>query len=168
MSIPVEIERKFVIEMPDFDVMASLEGYESSEILQTYLTSSAPVTHRVRARRFADVTVYTETVKTRIDKMSVFEEEREISKEEYDELLCGAMVGTVTLKKTRYSFLYDGKTVEIDVYPEWQRSCILEVELASRDDEIRLPAFINVIAEVTGDKRYSNASMSKSFPKELI
>ena len=168
MGIPVEIERKFVIAMPDFDYMASLEDYTSSEIRQTYLMSTVPITHRVRARRFADVTTYTETVKRRIDSMSVFEDEREISEVEYQKLLQGAMDGTVTLEKTRHSFVFCGKTFEVDVYPKWQKSCILEVELLSRDEEITFPEFITVIAEVTGDKRYSNASLSRSFPVELI
>ena len=168
MSIPVEIERKFVIELPDISTLSEREGYSSSEIDQTYLSSARTVTRRARARRFADRTVYTETKKVRIDRMSVFEDEREIDREEYEALLTEIMPGTVTLRKTRHTFGYLGRTVEIDVYPQWKRSCILEVELGSRDEVLVLPDFIRVVREVTGDKRYSNASMSKEFPQELI
>ena len=62
----------------------------------------------------------------------------------------------------------DGEhTVEIDIYPEWDSTAILEVELRSRDEQISLPDFIKILKEVTGDKRYSNASMSRTFPEEL-
>ena len=168
MSIPVEIERKFVIVMPDFKLLASQSDYTVSEIDQTYLKSSALLTHRVRARRTGGATAYTETKKVRIDRMSVYEDEREIYEAEYKELLAEIMPSTVTLRKTRHTFSYLGHTLEIDVYPNWQRSCVLEIELSGREEEVRIPDFITVIAEVTGDKKYSNASMSASFPRELI
>ena len=126
------------------------------------------MTRRVRARRFFDRTEYTETRKIRIDKMSSFEDERELDESEYLSLLTEIKDGTVTIRKTRMTFKHLGRTFEVDVYPNWSRSCILEVELPSRDEEIVFPDFIKVIAEVTGDKSYSNASMSHSFPKELI
>lgn len=168
MSIPVEIERKYVIEMPDVNLISTQDGYTVSEIAQTYLDSAPTVTHRVRARSYGDKTVYTETKKVRIDKMSVFEDEREVDGDEYAAFLKKRMPGTVTLKKTRRTFIYKGQTFEVDVYPEWTKSAILETELDSRDREVQFPDFIKVIAEVTGEKKYSNASMSHKFPDELI
>ena len=168
MSTPIEIERKFVIAMPDVSTLAKIDGYSSSDIDQTYLTSAPHVTRRVRARSYSDHTVYTETKKVRIDKMSAFEDEREITESEYAAMLQEIAPGTVTLHKTRHTFPCVGRTVEIDIYPDWQRSCILEVELESEEEELILPDFINVIKEVTGDKGYSNAAMSRKFPEELI
>ena len=135
---------------------------------QTYLTAPKRVTRRVRARSYNDGTVYTETSKIRVDRMSSFEDEREVDKEEYEKLLTEKIKGTVTLKKTRYTFDYKGRVFEVDVYPSWQKSCILEVELDSSFAEIEMPDFIHVIKEVTGEKKYSNASMSRKFPKELV
>lgn len=168
MSIPVEIERKYVIAKPDIELLATLNGYTVSEIEQTYLTSSPALTHRVRKRSYSDRVSYTETKKVRIDKMSVYEDEREISESEYLEHLKSKSEGSVTLRKTRHTFLYEGHILEVDMYPEWQRSAILETELASREAVVPFPDFIEVIAEVTGDKKYSNASMSREFPKELM
>lgn len=168
MSTPIEIERKFVIAMPDVSALSAIDGYSASDIDQTYLSSAPHVTRRVRARSYSDHTVYTETKKVRIDKMSAFEDEREISKSEYVAMLHEIAPGTVTLHKTRHTFPYLGRTVEIDIYPDWQKSCILEVELKSEDEELILPDFIRVVKEVTGDRRYSNASMSREFPTELI
>ena len=118
-------------------------------------------------RKYADRTVYTETKKVRIGKISAFEDEREISEEEYRKCLCEKEAGTVTLKKTRHTFSYLGVTFEVDVYPEWEKSCILETELECVSQVVPFPEFLHVIQEVSGDKRYSNASMSRSFPPEL-
>ena len=168
MGIGVEIERKFVIMKPDMSKLESIDGYSSSDIDQTYLTSDPGVTRRVRSRRYGKCTVYTETKKTRVDEMSSLEDEKELEKQEYEILLGEIKEGTVTLKKTRITFVHFGRVFEVDVYPDWSRSCILEVELPSRETAVELPDFIKVIAEVTGDKSYSNAAMSHKFPTELI
>ena len=168
MSALIETERKFVIAMPDVELISSLDGYTLSEIEQTYLLSSPTVTRRVRLRRYQDRTVYTETKKIRIGIMSAEEDEREISEDEYRTLLTQIAPGTVTLRKTRITFEYSERVFEMDIYPEWQRSCILEVELDREDAPLSMPPFLEVIAEVTGDRRYSNAAMSYEFPKELI
>ena len=168
MSIPVEIERKYVIAMPDTELLKRCDAYTVSDIEQTYLESSSALTHRVRARRYTDKTVYTETKKVRIDKMSVFEDEKAITETEYKERLNEKKEGTVTLSKTRHTFIYLDKTFEIDIYPEWKSSAILETELSDREETVVFPDFIRVICEVTGDKKYTNASMSREFPKELI
>ena len=168
MSIPIEIERKFVIEMPDISVLSSLPGYSSSDIEQTYLSSDAGVTRRVRARKYQGRTVYTETKKMRIDNMSAHEDERKITREEYETLLSEIMTGTVTIFKTRHTFDFSGRVLEIDIYPNWRKTAILEVELDSREATLDMPDFIKVVAEVTGEKKYSNAAMAHEFPNELI
>jgi CYTH domain-containing protein len=168
VSASIETERKFVIAMPDVELISSLDGYTLSEIEQTYLLSSPTVTRRVRLRRYQNRTVYTETKKIRIGRMSAEEDEREISEDEYRTLLTQIAPGTVTLRKTRITFEYSERVFEMDIYPEWQRSCILEVELDREDAPLSMPPFLEIIAEVTGDRRYSNAAMSYEFPKELI
>ena len=168
MSIPIEIERKFVIAMPDISLISSLDAYSSSEIEQTYLSSCVGVTRRVRARKYQGHTVYTETKKMRIDNMSAHEDEREVSFEEYEALLGEIKEGTVTIFKTRHTFAFSGRIFEIDIYPNWTKTAILEVELDSREASVEMPNFIKVVAEVTGEKKYSNAAMSHEFPKELI
>ena len=165
---PVEIERKYVIRMPDLTVLRGMDCYTVSEIEQTYLESEPHVTHRVRKRVYAEGAVYTETKKVRIDKISSYEEERQIDEAEYERLLGRIRYGTRTLTKTRHTFVFSGQTFEVDIYPEWKESCILETELSSRDTEVKMPTCISVIGEVSGDKRYTNASMAVEFPKEIF
>ncbi len=166
LTAGIEIERKYIIMKPDLDLIKSISGSTVSEIVQTYLLSEGGVTHRVRRRTKDGITRYFETRKTRIDRMSVVEEEGEIAHEAYTELLSQIDPTSHPIHKTRYTLDHEGLTLEIDVYPEWQNTAILEVELPSRDTEPAFPDFIKIIREVTGEKRYSNAAMSCAFPRE--
>lgn len=166
MEAHIEIERKYIIETPCMETLCKTAEYSRSDILQIYISAPAGVTHRIRSRDFGDVCVYTETVKRRIDKMSALEEEREITKPEFDALARRIKDGTRPIHKSRHTFVYSGRTFEIDIYPEWKNTCILETELPSRDTAVDFPQFIRTVREVTGDKSYSNASMAVKFPKE--
>ncbi len=162
----IEIEKKYVIEKPKPEELSAMPCYSKSEILQIYLSSPRGITRRIRRRIFSDRTEYTETVKVRIDSMSANEDEREISAERFCELESQIADGSRPLDKVRHTFVYDGHVFEIDVYPEWESTSILETELASREESVAFPEIIKVVREVTGDKRYSNASMSRDFPAE--
>jgi len=164
----IEIERKYIIKMPDIELVRGCDGFTESEILQIYINSQSGVTHRVRRRSFLSGAVYTETKKQRIDKMSAIEDEREISEKEFNLICENIKTGTRPIIKTRYAFSYCGQLFELDVYPEWKRTCILETELTSRDETVDFPSFISVIEEVTGNPDYSNASMARLFPKERL
>ncbi len=162
----IEIEKKYIIRLPRIDRMRSMDGYTESEIAQIYLDSDKGVTHRVRSRRMAGKTVYTETKKVRIDSMSAYEDEREIAEEEFLGMAAEPALGTRPISKIRHTFLYSGQLFEIDIYPEWGSTAILETELESRDTEVNFPDFIEIVKDVTGDRRYSNAAMARSFPPE--
>ena len=162
----IEIERKYIIMKPSVSDMSGYPDYSVSEIEQIYLSSPEGITHRVRRRSFGDVTRYYETRKTRIDKMSVIEDEGEISPEEYARLKENIDVATRPLHKTRHTFRYGEQVFEVDIYPEWSSTAIMEAELQARDTELLFPPFIKVLREVTGIKGYSNAAMSRDFPSE--
>ena len=152
--------------MPDINAASLFSGYTRSEITQTYLKADDNVTRRVRKRVFADRVEYTETVKRRLDKISSKEDERCITEAEYLAMLTEIKDGTEPVHKCRHTFEYVGHTVEIDVYPNWQKFCIMETELEHPDEEVTYPSVIKILYEVTGDKRYSNAGMAKEFPEE--
>ena len=162
----VEIERKYIIAMPSVDSLSACPDYTKTEIEQIYLSGDARVTHRIRKRCYPDRTVYTETKKIRLDKMSADEREREITGEEYQCLKKDMKPDTRPIKKTRHSFTYGDITAEIDIYPEWERCAIMETELKSREENPALPPFIRILREVTGEWEYSNAGMAHAFPSE--
>ena len=166
MGNNIEIEKKYIILKPTSDELFGMQDYSLSEIEQIYLSSPLGITHRIRSRKFPDKSVYTETTKVRIDKMSAYENEREITEEEFISLSSRRDTEARPIKKCRHTFVFCGQLFEIDIYPEWKNTAILETELNSRDTTVEFPDFIKIVADVTGDKRYSNASMSKSFPEE--
>lgn len=163
----IEIEKKYIIAIPEESVLSVMEEYTRSEIVQIYLESPAGITHRVRSRETSGNVTYTETKKIRIDKMSSYEDEREITKEEFLALAEKRDKSTAPIHKIRYTFVYFGQLFEIDVYPEWQRTAILETELKTRETQVKFPEFVKILRDVTGDKSYSNAGMSRNFPPEI-
>ena len=62
--------------------------------------------------------------------------------------------------------MYGGQIFEIDIYPFRKNSCVMETELKNETDRPELPPFVRVVKEVTGDHRYSNASLAKSIPTD--
>ena len=167
MKDHIETERKFIISKPDIDVLRAQPEYTSSDIVQIYLTSSPRVTHRIRSRTYLGKTVYTETTKMRISGMSAYEDEREITEAEFVSLSEQIDPDTTPIVKTRHTFVLGGQLFEIDVYPNWQTSAIMETELEGEDAAVQIPEFISMIKEVTGIRAYSNASMSRVFPTEI-
>lgn len=163
---PFEIERKFLIEMPKEADLLSMEGAFCDEILQTYLVSRGGLTHRVRRRAHGGEVGYTETKKTRLTDLSCIEEERQIGKEEYEALLRLADGALSPIEKKRYCIPYDGRLLEVDIYPFWQRSAVLEVELPTEEAAFSLPPFIRVIREVSGEVAYKNLSLARRIPNE--
>ncbi len=168
MKNSVEIERKYVVKIPDISALLEFNGYTETEIVQIYLTASAGRTHRIRKRSDGTVTKYTETQKVRIDEISAFERECEIDAERFFLLSQKIRKGSSPIRKKRITFMWSDRLFELDIYPSWVKTCILEVELPTRDTVVDFPPFIELVKEVTGEKRYSNSSMANDFPSELI
>ena len=167
-KIGVEIEKKYIISRPLSDELLLMDEYRQCDIVQIYLPTDDGSTHRVRKSCTDGKVTFTETRKIRIDKMSSTEIEGEISETRFAELSGKPKQGTRPINKTRHSFLYLGQLFEIDVYPEWERTAILETELDSRDRQVEFPVFLRILRDVTGDRRYSNAAMSRDFPEEEL
>lgn len=160
-----EIERKYLIAMPD---SAFLEGCERSEITQTYLVGEENTTERVRRRVYADRCEYTHTVKRKLNNMRRIEDEHEIDEAAYMSLLARADSTRHVIEKTRHCFAYDGRIWELDVFPFWTDRAFLEIELTGEDERFALPPGIRLIREVTDDPRYTNAALSLEIPNEEI
>ena len=164
----IETECKLIIEKPNPDTVRSMEDYTESRITQIYLKSEN-TTHRVRRREYSDGrVVYTENKKVRISRMSSTEYEREISEEEYTALAQNIEIGAAPLFKTRRTFTYEDKTVELDYYDQWEKTCVMEIELLCESETVEFPPFIKVLCDVTGKREYSNHSMAHAFPEEII
>ena len=157
---PFEIERKYLIEYPNLELLRAMPNCQEVEILQTYLNGSNSKNEvRVRQRGLNGNYVFTKTTKRGSDdpKKRV-EIEKRISKDEYLKALMDACPGASPIRKTRFCILRreSGQYLEIDIYPTSSRYAILEVEFASADNEVVAPEFIKIVKEVTDDKAYRN------------
>ena len=163
----LEIERKFLIRRPGAEWLETKA--EGTDILQTYLVKGEKgLSGRVRKRSGKNETVYTHTEKRHISAMSREEYEREISEEKYRELLLQADPERRPIEKCRYVLMYKGQCFEIDLYPFWHDRALMEIELEDEAQEVDFPPEIEIIKEVTEDRRYTNSSMALNIPFDPI
>ncbi len=166
LSPAIEIEHKFLIARPDDEVLSAQPGVRILQIEQIYLPSKPGVTSRVRRTSENGEVHYYRTEKRRISAMSAFEDEREITQEEYSAAIRGASPHRRIIRKTRYKIPHAGFICEIDVYPFWRDRAILEIEVADERIVPPLPDFVRILKDVTKDRRYKNARMAKEIPAD--
>lgn len=160
--VPMETERKYLIEYPDLRTLEQLPNCQKVDIIQTYLKGSQEEEEvRIRQRGQNGSFIYFKTTKKAVSGAKRIELEERLSQEEYLALMMDADPAYRPIHKTRYCLSENGLYYEIDVYPEWKHQAIMEIELRSEDQEIILPECINVIREVTGDSTYSNHTLAK-------
>lgn len=163
MTEPLEIERKFLIEMPD---RALLDRCPVRwEMWQTYLLSRPGVSARVR-RRVGETEQFFHTEKQRLTDRTCVEREREIDAREYEALLAQRDPARVTIHKMRYCLPEGGLVFEIDVYPFWRQLAVMEVELQREEQSFTVPRGLLVLREVSGDRRLKNAALAGHVPPE--
>ncbi len=147
--MPIEIEKKFLVKDRTYKQLAQGVHYR-----QGYLNRDKERTVRVRV---AGDEAYL-TVKGITRGIERLEFEYPISLIEANEmidLLCEKPI----IEKYRYSFYSDGHEWEVDEFlGENEGLVIAEVELDTTDEFVNLPEWIG--AEVTGDTRYYNSSLS--------
>lgn len=165
---PFEIERKFLIYYPNIKELESMPNCTKVDIIQTYLKNTDDVEKRIRARGIDGDYLYYLTEKRKISSMKRIEIERKLTKDEYLKLLMEADNKLHPIHKTRYCLSDNNQYFEIDVFEEWNNQAIMEIELCSEDEIIKIPEFIKIYKEVTDDESYKNYQMSREMPKELI
>lgn len=160
-----EIERKFLIKYPDLQALEA-ESSRVIDIEQTYLQRTEKgVSRRVRKSTENGAVTYRKNEKRRISSIKREENESEISRGEYDELLKSADPARHPISKTRYCVPIGRLTAEIDVFRGITEFAICEVELPAEDAAFTLPDCVSVIREVTDDPRFTNSAMAKETPR---
>jgi adenylate cyclase len=153
-----EIERKFLLS-GDFLPFA----VESRRIVQGYLSSVPERTVRVRIS--GEKAFLTIKGMSNSAGLSRFEWEKEIPVSEAEALL--AICETGVIDKTRYLVPAGAHSYEVDVFHGDNEGLVLaEIELGAEDEAFEKPAWLG--AEVTGDTKYYNASLSKSPLKDWL
>lgn len=161
VPVPLEIERKFLIE--PFSARDHLEAFQTIDIEQRYLASDDPAAEvRVRKRGRDGSFVFYRTTKKKVAHGVRMEIERIIGEEEYLENLVFADPERIPIRKERTCFVHRNQYFEYDRFLSPPGLHLLEIELTEQNRKVDLPAFIRVIKEVTDDPTYSNAELARA------
>ncbi len=163
---PLEIEFKFLIEMPDIKLIEKQPEFREKKLCQMYLElpqSSSEFGTRCRIRKTEEngETTFYKTFKKTVTDLTRIEVEEEISDVEFTELSKFIKAGTSPVEKTRYTFFYEGYTCEVDVFPFWDDKAFLEIEVENESVKPPVPPFIKVIKDVSCDKMYRNSVLAQ-------
>lgn len=162
-QLPLEIEKKFLIRKPDLEWIVKNTDVKVAKIAQTYLgLKKDGFGERVRKMTINNVTKYYHTSKKSLSNMTRIEIEKEISREKYYEYM-SRKNKRGTLHKIRYIISMNDLKYEIDIYPFWEETAILEIELKHEKQKYIIPDFIELIGDVTGNRDYSNSSLVSKF-----
>jgi len=162
--VPLEIERKFLVEMPD---LSMFPHFARIEIIQDYLTERQEgVGRRIRARGQSSSWVFTETAKQKLSGLARSEIERTISEEDYRYLRTYERdPKRATIRKQRNCFVWEHQYFELDVFQQPALPhALLEIELTHEGQTVVLPPFLKIIREVSNDPKWQNSAIAKRIP----
>jgi adenylate cyclase len=149
--VPQEIERKFIVANDGWRVGA--DG--GRDFRQSYLAETDHAAIRVRIINGREAVI---TIKSAEPGLSRSEFEYPVPLADA-EALAKLRQGS-ELSKTRFRAPYAGRTWEIDVYSGENAGLVLaEIELENDTASVKLPSWLG--REVTGDRRYYAASLSR-------
>ncbi|MBO4299559.1 MAG: AAA family ATPase [Clostridia bacterium] len=158
---PMEIEKKFLIAYPDIRELEKRPNCRRVDIVQTYLLCDDGGEARVRQRGQDGHYVYFLTRKRKVADGKRIEIEERLTQDEYLALLPQADPACRPIRKQRYCLSENGFYYEIDVYPEWKRQAILEIELRDENQPFTLPDCVEVIRDVTNDESFTNHALAR-------
>lgn len=147
-----EIERKFLVKGEPWI------GHAGTAVLQCYLARGRADSPGVRLRIAGDQA--TLTLKGKASGFTRHEFEYPIPLAEAQAMI-DAFPGLPSLEKTRYRIPFDRDLWEVDVFSgPHQGLAIAEIELKSENQKFPHPPWLG--REVTGDPRFSNASLASA------
>ena len=157
--MPEVSKHKYLVSMPDLSAVITKYAAVRLEMMQTYLVSTNPnVERRIRQQKSGNDYLYFYTEKRIGDDGARWVTERPLSEKEYISRLMECDVSLRSVIKDKYRFNYDGRRIEIDVYPFDPDKAILFSFGSEQADSI--PPEISIIKEVTGDPEYKNRRLA--------
>lgn len=160
----VQIQRKYLIEMPNIEEISRNTPITIIDMLQNYLvTEEDGIERRIRQRGIKGNYLYYLTEKKKINEIERLEKGRKISQEEYLHFLTEIDTSLKQIGKKRVCFVYQGQYFGLDIYAFSKNKAILEIELTDANKEVLIPEYIHVIKEVTDDINYKNYQLARSY-----
>jgi CYTH domain-containing protein len=161
----IEIERKFLLR-----TIPNEKPFEKIKIKQWYLKSG----NRWERARSMDSEFgkrWIHTIKTRLSDMKCIEDERPLTKQEFEDFVskCKISEGSKFISKQRFIYLDGDLKWEVDIFRGKCHLIVAEVEIPSEEYELEIPDFIKkiLLMEVTGLKQFSNKNLSCKIGKQI-
>ena len=159
LGLPQEIveERKYIVELTGAMPTDCIE----SHIQQTYLTAEPGCEVRLRRRTSGANTLNIHTTRRRVSQTEELVTERQVTNALYESLLQQADPYRHTVSKRRRSFIHQGQFFELDTYEgSLEGLVILETKGIASHDDLRLPPFLRIVRDITGDTDYYNYNLA--------
>ncbi|MBE6331590.1 MAG: AAA family ATPase [Bacteroidales bacterium] len=156
LPLAIEEERKYRVK-----VTGQLPDCTESEITQTYLTAEPDCEIRLRRRSANGYVTNIHTTRKRLSPTEELVTERQVSNALYESLLQQADPYRRTIHKSRRSFIYQGQFFELDSYAaELDGLVILETKGIGKHEEMKLPPFLEIVDDITGNTAYLNYNLA--------
>merc|ERR1712038_176176 len=146
---------------------AAFPNFRDFEVTHNYLqTASRTMQSRLRKRGRMGKFSYIHTIRKQVGGQ-IIEVKTPINHREYSHLLDQQDSGHLTVNKIRRCFMYNNQYFQLDIYkepchPRCRGLMLLETytTLSKEEFKDRLPKFLNVDQEVTGDPAFSMYNLS--------
>lgn len=153
---PIEQERKYIVE-----VTGELPECMESDITQTYLVAEPGCEVRLRHRVTNGVITNIHTTRRKMSDNEELVTERHVSNNLYETMLQQADPYRQTIRKKRKSFIWKGQFFELDTYLSPIKDIvILETNDIASHDDLKLPPFLRIIEDITGNTDYYNINIA--------
>ena len=156
-SAPEPGKRKFLVKMPDCEILEKAHDVQPIDMMQTYLLSSEPgLERRIRQQRSGGLPMYFYTQKRIAEDGTRWVTEKPISEKDYVGYLMEADLRLHSVRKRKYRFVYDGRRMELDIYPFSDDKAVLFVY----GGDAALPPELELIREVSNEDEYKNRALA--------
>lgn len=161
-KINLEIERKFLLKKLPTEMFDKTK-HEVIKITQFYLMIDG-IWQRYRIAEYKTKIKYIHTIKHSISTGVFQEDEKEVTREDFNEKMALYSKNSKVIEKIRYVVKFKGLKFEMDVYKNISL-VTLEVELPKIDHVYKTPNAISkvVLMELTGMKQFSNFNLAEDF-----
>lgn len=157
--ITTRTQNKYIVSLD----LASLEKGTHIEIENHYIRKTDDYERRLRKRTFNNESTYYLTVqkKDKSGKSNIVIDKK-LTLKEYERLLGTSDIES-SIKKNRYSFIFDKQYFRLDQFEDGL--LLLEIDLTGK--EVTIPDNIKIIEDVTNNPNYNNYNLSKKNIKKL-
>ena len=161
---PVEKFNKYLIEVDDrlLERIKSEANYSTSHIVQHYLLSENGYERRIRSRERGQDVMFSYSEANYLSTNERIKVDKILTERQYKDYFHEVDPELNVIDKMRYSFICDDIFFKLDVFDFDHSKGILSIDQPTDGREVKVPEYITVIKDVTGDINYKNYYLAKS------